>query len=121
MADGAKLRADWHCRSCVHKCTGAKLVNWGSSLKCHGCSLHKKDVFGGNVPAAGGPSTRLKSGSSGGGGDAPSGAMAPRTKLERALQEARAEIDKLKKQHKQQPTATGNNAAVDMLVDGTHE
>ncbi|CAK0809614.1 unnamed protein product [Prorocentrum cordatum] len=47
--------------------------------------------------------------------------MALRTKLERALQEARAEIDKLKQHHKQQSTATGNNAAVDMQVDGAHE
>ncbi|CAK0895805.1 unnamed protein product, partial [Prorocentrum cordatum] len=78
----------------------------------------KKDVFGGNVSAAGGPSTRLKLGSGGGGGDAPAAAAVPKPKLERALQEARAEIENLKRQQKQQSATTGGNSTADMQVDG---
>eukprot|EP00959_Pyramimonas_sp_CCMP1952_P398215 8343260-Pyramimonas_sp.AAC.1 len=99
---GRKERQDWVCRSCTTK-RGRQLINYGTALKCQGCRLHKKDVYGGPVPTKE-PSTRAA---------AKSKKRAPWTaegKLESELAAIRAELDAAKKKLRTQESDQGGTA-----------
>ncbi|CAK0899384.1 unnamed protein product [Prorocentrum cordatum] len=101
---GRKERQDWACRSCTTK-RGKPLINFGTSLKCQGCRLHKKDVYGGPVPPKE-PSMRAP---------AKGKKRAPWTaegKLEGELAAMRAELDAARKKLRTQESDQGGAAAM---------
>ncbi|CAK0865013.1 unnamed protein product [Prorocentrum cordatum] len=82
---GRKHMRDWTCNSCINRRTGKARLNWGSSLKCHGCRLHKKDVLG-EVAAHAEPSKKAE------------WRKYPQGKLEKLLEAAQKELADLKKE-----------------------
>ncbi|CAK0847000.1 unnamed protein product, partial [Prorocentrum cordatum] len=82
---GGKQRRDWTCKNCINRRKGKALLKWGSSLKCHGCRLHKKDVLGTAAEHAE-PSKKAE------------GSKHPKGKFEKLLEAAQKELADLKKE-----------------------